>query len=75
MAGHPRSRAMSIPTKSLLNHRAAGFDDFFEKPTDIKILLKAAQDPFEKLERWEMNESDLVWDPNGHYLSAGPFGH
>ena len=44
----------------LLECRAAGFDDFFEKPTDIKILLKAAQDAFEKLERWKASELDLA---------------
>jgi DNA-binding response OmpR family regulator len=44
----------------LLECRAAGFDDFFEKPTDIKILLKAAQDAFEKLERWKTGELDLI---------------
>jgi len=44
----------------LLECRAAGFDDFFEKPTDVKILLKAAQDAFEKLERWKASELDLA---------------
>jgi DNA-binding response OmpR family regulator len=44
----------------LLECRAAGFDDFFEKPTDIKILLKAAGDAFEKLERWKASELDLA---------------
>jgi len=44
----------------LLECRAAGFDDFFEKPTDIKILLKAVQDAFEKLARWRTAELDLV---------------
>jgi DNA-binding response OmpR family regulator len=44
----------------LLECRAAGFDDFFEKPSDIKILLKAVQDAFEKLARWRTNELDLV---------------
>ena len=29
--------------------REAGFDDYFTKPVDLKILLKAAQDAFEKL--------------------------
>jgi DNA-binding response OmpR family regulator len=44
----------------LLECRASGFDDFFEKPADIKILLKAAQDAFEKLERWKIAELDLT---------------
>ncbi len=29
----------------------AGFDDYFTKPTDFKILSKAAQDAFEKIDR------------------------
>jgi DNA-binding response OmpR family regulator len=37
----------------LLECRSAGFDDFFVKPADMDILLKAAQDAFEKLERWK----------------------
>jgi DNA-binding response OmpR family regulator len=44
----------------LLECRAAGFDDFFEKPTDIRLLLKAVQEAFEKLERWRIPELDLV---------------
>jgi DNA-binding response OmpR family regulator len=37
----------------LLECRAAGFDDFFIKPVGIEILLKAAREAFEKLERWK----------------------
>jgi len=33
--------------------REAGFDDYFIKPTDIAILIKAARDSFDKLERWK----------------------
>ncbi len=33
--------------------RQAGFDDYFAKPIDLKTLHKAAEDAFEKLERWE----------------------
>lgn len=33
--------------------RDAGFDDYFTKPVDLEILLKAAQDAFEKLDRWK----------------------
>ena len=44
----------------LLECRASGFDDFFEKPTEMKILLKAVQEAFEKLERWRAAELDLV---------------
>ncbi len=32
--------------------RGAGFEDYFKKPVNIKILIKTAQDSFEKLERW-----------------------
>lgn len=32
--------------------RAAGFEDYFKKPVNIKILVKTAEDSFEKLERW-----------------------
>ena len=33
--------------------REAGFDDIFTKPTNIDILLKAVDNAFEKLERWQ----------------------
>jgi len=29
----------------------AGFDDYFTKPMDLEILIKAAQDAFEKIDR------------------------
>jgi CheY-like chemotaxis protein len=32
--------------------REAGFDDFFTKPVNFDVLLKAAADAFEKLDRW-----------------------
>lgn len=35
--------------------REAGFDDYFTKPTDIGTLRKAAEEAFEKIERWEEN--------------------
>jgi len=38
----------------LLECRAAGFDDFFIKPAKLAVLLKAAQDAFEKLARWRV---------------------
>jgi DNA-binding response OmpR family regulator len=38
----------------LLECRAAGFDDFFVKPVSSKLLLKAAEDAFEKLGRWKV---------------------
>ncbi len=33
--------------------RGAGFDDYFHKPVELKELLNAAQDAFEKIERWK----------------------
>lgn len=43
----------------LLECRAAGFDDFFTKPVQIKVLLKAAEEAFEKLERWKIDDYGL----------------
>ena len=37
----------------LMECRAAGFDDFFVKPSGVRLLLKAAEDAFEKIKRWE----------------------
>jgi DNA-binding NtrC family response regulator len=34
--------------------REAGFDDFFTKPIQIDLLLKAVDDAFEKLDRWRI---------------------
>lgn len=44
----------------LLDCRKAGFDDFFAKPVGIELLLEAAKDAFKKLERWKVDEFDLV---------------
>ena len=33
--------------------REAGFDDYFIKPVDLEVLFKAAQDAFEKIDRWK----------------------
>jgi CheY-like chemotaxis protein len=44
----------------LLDCRAAGFDDFFVKPVKLDVLLKAAQEAFEKLERWEIDNYGLT---------------
>jgi DNA-binding response OmpR family regulator len=44
----------------LLECRAAGFDDFFVKPVKLDVLLKAAQEAFEKLERWKVSEFGLT---------------
>ncbi len=32
--------------------REAGFDDYFLKPADLDTLLKAAEDGFERINRW-----------------------
>lgn len=37
----------------LVDCREAGFEDYFKKPVDIKTLVKAANDAFEKIERWK----------------------
>lgn len=44
----------------LMECRKVGFDDFFAKPVNLGILLKAAEDAFEKIERWQLNEYDLT---------------
>ncbi len=38
-----------------LECRKAGFDDYFVKPLDIRLILKAADEGFEKLLRWTKN--------------------
>jgi DNA-binding response OmpR family regulator len=37
----------------LLECREAGFDDYFTKPVELRSLWKAAEDAFEKIERWK----------------------
>lgn len=37
----------------LADCREAGFDDYFTKPVEMKTLLKAADDAFEKIKRWK----------------------
>ena len=37
----------------LADCREAGFDDYFIKPVDLEVLFKAAQDAFEKIDRWK----------------------
>lgn len=44
----------------LLECRTAGFDDFFKKPVTIKVLMESAQEAFKKLERWRIDEYDLI---------------
>ncbi len=45
---------------NLLECRGAGFDDFFVKPVNPEVLLKAFQEAFEKIERWEVPSYDLM---------------
>ena len=33
--------------------REASFDDYFTKPVNLELLLKAAKNAFEKIERWK----------------------
>ncbi len=42
----------------LADCREAGFDDYFPKPTDLKIIYKSAEDAFEKLKRWKIVNAD-----------------
>jgi DNA-binding response OmpR family regulator len=44
----------------LLECRTAGFDDFFVKPVEIDVLLKAAADAFEKLKRWKVSDYYVI---------------
>ena len=37
----------------LADCREAGFDDYFTKPVELKFLLKAADEAFERLSRWK----------------------
>ncbi len=37
----------------LVQCREAGFDDYFTKPLDPHLLVKAAQDAFERIDRWK----------------------
>ncbi|MDA8133623.1 MAG: response regulator transcription factor [Desulfobacteraceae bacterium] len=37
----------------LADCREAGFDDYFKKPVDMKILIKAANEAFERIDRWK----------------------
>ena len=33
--------------------REVGFDDYFTKPVDLKVLFKAAKEAFDIIERWK----------------------
>ncbi|NOX33459.1 MAG: response regulator [Deltaproteobacteria bacterium] len=40
----------------LVDCRDAGFDDYFKKPVNLEVLLKAAKDAFEKIKRWKKGQ-------------------
>ncbi|OPY86341.1 MAG: Transcriptional regulatory protein WalR [Syntrophus sp. PtaU1.Bin208] len=44
----------------LLECRGAGFDDFFTKPVELKMLIEAAEHSFKKIERWKVFEYELT---------------
>jgi len=37
----------------LADCREAGFDDYFKKPVDMKSLVRAANEAFERIDRWK----------------------
>lgn len=39
--------------------RQAGFDDYFEKPLDMDILLDVVADAFKKLDRWKKRYNNI----------------
>lgn len=39
--------------------REAGFDDYFEKPLNIDILLAVVGDSFKKLDRWKRRYTNI----------------
>lgn len=39
--------------------REAGFDDYFEKPLDMDILLAVVVDSFKKLDRWKRRYTNI----------------
>ena len=42
-----------IDTYGLMQCRCAGFDDYFPKPFSLDVVTRAADQAFEKLERWK----------------------
>ncbi|MCD6100357.1 MAG: response regulator [Candidatus Marinimicrobia bacterium] len=40
----------------LVECREVGFDDYFKKPVDLRLLVEAAKESFSKLERWTGTE-------------------
>ncbi len=39
--------------------REAGFDDYFEKPLDMDMLLGVVADAFKKLDRWKRRYNNI----------------
>jgi CheY-like chemotaxis protein len=39
--------------------RKAGFEDYFTKPVELKVLLRAAEQAFHKLERWRRDDGSI----------------
>lgn len=39
--------------------REAGFDDYFEKPLDMDVLLAVVVDSFKKLDRWKRHYTTI----------------
>jgi CheY-like chemotaxis protein len=39
--------------------RRAGFDDYFTKPVDLKILFRATLDAFDKVEDWQKRNRSM----------------
>jgi DNA-binding response OmpR family regulator len=53
---HPLAQIFAVTAFAslfeLADCREAGFDDYFTKPVNLKLLIKTAKDAFERLERW-----------------------
>ena len=46
-------------TFEVFDCRQAGFEDYFTKPVELKKLLEAAEQAFQKLARWKREEESL----------------
>jgi len=44
----------------LIECRKVGFDDFFEKPVAMDLIMESAEGAFKKLARWRVDELGLV---------------
>ena len=44
----------------LIDCRRVGFDDYFTKPVDLKILFRAALEAFDRIERWQGKSKPLL---------------